>query len=99
MIKYEKEITKMRNIQKDLEAYEARFGNTKSGINTFVLDDIRVIVSKNLKGKKAYVSDGFDWYGMVMDALKIGYLMGYRKAERTINTKRTGEAKQCKDNG
>ena len=40
---------------------------------------MRAIVTKNLKGKKAYVSDGFDWFGMVTDALKIGYLMGYRK--------------------
>lgn len=72
----------MRNIQKDLEAYEARFGKTKSGINTFVLDDIRAIASKNITGQHAYVSKGFDYFSMIMDALKIGYLMGYRKAER-----------------
>ena len=82
----------MRNILKDLEAYEVRFGKTNSGVNTLTLDDMRAIVTKNLNGKKAYVSDGFDWYGMIMDALKIGYLMGYRKAERTIKTNMTGEA-------
>ena len=89
----------MRNIQKELEAYEARFGKTDSGVNTITLDDVRVIVKKNLNGVKAYVSAGFDWYGMVTDALKIGYLMGYRKAERTIRSNRKGEATQCKDNG
>ena len=69
----------MRNIQKDLEAYEARFGKTKSGINTITLDDMRKIVIKNR-------SSGFDWYGVILDALEIGYLMGYRKAERTIRS-------------
>ena len=89
----------MRNIQKDLEAYEARFGKTNSGVNTITLDDVRVIVKKNMNGVKAYVSADFDWYSMVTDALKIGYLMGYRKAEHTIQTKKAAEATQCKENG
>ena len=82
----------MRNIQKDLEAYEARFGKTKSGVNTITLEDMRLIVKKNK-------SSGFDWYGVIMDALEIGYLMGYRKAERTIRSSRKGEATRCKENG
>ena len=83
---FERNGEKMRNIQKDLEAYEARFGKTKSGINTFVLDDIRAIASKNITGQHAYVSKGFDYFGMITDALKIGYLMGYRKAERATRS-------------
>ena len=83
---FERKGEKMRNIKKDLQAYEEKFGNTHSGINTFVLDDIRAIASKNITGQHAYVSKGFDYFGMITDALKIGYLMGYRKAERATRS-------------
>ena len=83
---FERKGEKMRNIKKDLQAYEERFGNTQSGITTLSVDDLKEIVSKNITGPRAYVSNGFNYYDMIMDALKIGYLMGYRKAERTTRS-------------
>lgn len=78
----------MKNIRKDLQAYEERFGNTLSGIATFTFNDLKEIVSKNITGPRVYVSNGFNYYDMIMDALKIGYLMGYRKAERATRSNR-----------
>ena len=83
---FERKGEKMRNIKKDLQAYEERFGNTQSGITTLSVDDLKEIVSKNITDQRAYVSNGFNYYDMIMDALKIGYLMGYRKAERATRS-------------
>ena len=83
---FERKGEKMRNIKKDLQAYEERFGNTQSGITTLSVDDLKEIVSKNITDQHAYVSNGFNYYDMIMDALKIGYLMGYRKAERATRS-------------
>ena len=83
---FERKGEKMRNIKKDLQAYEERFGNTQSGITTLSVDDLKEIVSKNITDQRAYVSNGFNYYDMIMDALKIGYIMGYRKAERATRS-------------
>lgn len=76
----------MKNIRKDLQAYEEKFGNTLSGIATFTFNDLKEIVSKNITGPRVYVSNGFNYYDMIIDALKIGYIMGYRKAERATRS-------------
>ena len=90
---FERKGEKMRNIKKDLQAYEERFGNTQSGITTLSVDDLKEIVSKNITGPRAYVSNGFNYYDMIIDALKIGYIMGYRKAERATISNRKQQKK------
>lgn len=90
---FERKDKKMKNIRKDLQAYEERFGNTLSGIATFTFNDLKEIVSKNITGPRAYVSNGFNYYDMIIDALKIGYIMGYRKAERTTGSNRKQQKK------
>ena len=71
-----------RDIKKDLADYEGKFGGTKSGIHTITCADIMSIVKRNIKGDQVYLPENFDYYEMICDALKIGYLMGYRKGKQ-----------------
>ena len=71
--------------------YEERFGKNNSGICKFSIAELKEIAAKNISSEHAYVSSGFDWCGMIIDALEIGFLMGYRKAERRIRIEKGRE--------
>ena len=44
---------------------------------------LNVLFDEAIKsGKQVYLPENFDYYEMICDALKIGYLMGYRKGKQ-----------------
>jgi len=76
-----------RDLTKAVAEYDRKFNNPQTGKGAFYLDDMEQI--RNMS--KSKTGQGTSLYSAIGNALKVGFIVGYRTAQRDARKARKGD--------
>ena len=73
-----------RDLTRAVEEYNRKYNNPQTGKGSFYLEDLNQIKDMS----KSRTGEGVSLYGAIGNALKAGFIIGYRTAQRDARARR-----------